>query len=47
MPYVGKTEYGKNYKGKNGYSSTFTKVKTNEGYKWKKTTSTPRPKKKK
>lgn len=46
MAYVGKTGYAKNYKGKNGYTSTYTKVKTNEGYKWKKSTSTPRSKKK-
>lgn len=47
MPFIGKTQGGKSYRGKNGFCSAFTKVKTNEGYTWKKTSCTPRPKRKK
>jgi hypothetical protein len=35
------------YKGKNGYSSSYTKIKVNQGSKWVKESSTPRPKSKK
>lgn len=37
----------KNYKGKNGYASSFRKITTNEGTKWLRVSKTPSSRKKK
>lgn len=47
MPFVGKSKFAKSYRGKNGYSSAFIKIKTNEGYKWKRNAGPSRPPRKK
>lgn len=47
MPITCRVNNARVYRGKNGYTSTSVKVKSNQGYTWKKNSSTPRPKKKK
>ena len=37
-----KSKTSKVYRGKNGFTSTFTKVKTNNGSTWKRTGGTPK-----
>lgn len=47
MPITCRANNCRVYRGKNGFTSTSTKVKTDKGVMWKKTGGMSRPKKKK